>query len=162
MGRLTQTKPRLGNGKDCWQTPCTMTIRWVALIIALSGSSYALLSVAATEQETLRYTVVSNGKTQGNEVDTFAGEGRIESTFEFNDRGRGPKISAHYVVSAGRMPLRTDITGNHYLKAPVDEHFAVENGRAHWKSTSEDGSGAEGGFYVSNNGPAAEYALLAA
>ena len=28
-----------------------MTIRWAALIIALSGSSYALLSVAATELE---------------------------------------------------------------------------------------------------------------
>ncbi|SRR6266851_4004489 len=51
MGRVTQTKPRLGNGKDWWQTPCTMTIRWAALIIALSGSSYALLSVAATELE---------------------------------------------------------------------------------------------------------------
>src|SRR6267142_6744274 len=162
MGRATQTKPRLGNGKDWWQTPCTMTIRWVALIIALSGSSYALLSAAATEQETLRYTVVSNGKTQGNEVDTFTGEGRIESTFEFNDRGRGPKIAAHYVVGANGMPVRTDITGNDYLKAPVDEHFAAENGHTHWKSTSEDASGPEGGFYISNNGPAAETALLGA
>src|SRR6266850_1199149 len=162
MGRATQTKPRLGNGKDWWQTPCTMTIRWVALIIALSGSSHALLSAAATEQETLRYTVVSNGKTQGNEVDTFTGEGRIESTFEFNDRGRGPKIAAHYVVGANGMPVRTDITGNDYLKAPVDEHFAAENGHTHWKSTSEDASGPEGGFYISNNGPAAEAALLGA
>jgi hypothetical protein len=95
-------------------------------------------------------------------VDSYSEDGRIDSTFEFNDRGRGPKVSAHYLVGASSMPLRTDITGNDYLKAPVDEHFRVENGRAHWKSTSEDGSGAEGGFYVSNNGSAAEYALLVA
>ena len=162
MRRVTQAKPDLGNGKDWWQTPCTMTIRRVALTIALSGSIYPLLSVAATEQEALRYTVVSNGKTQGNEVDTFSGDGRIESTFEFNDRGRGPKIAAHYVVGTNGMPVRTDITGNDYLKAPVDEHFAAENGRTHWKSTSEDASGPEGGFYVSNNGPVAEAALLVA
>ncbi len=116
----------------------------------------------AAGQETLRYSISSNGKAAGTEVDTFGAGGRIDSTFEFNDRGRGPKISAHYVVGASGMPVRTDIAGNDYLKAPVDEHFAVENGRAHWKSTSEDAAAPEGGFYVSNNGPAGELALLVA
>jgi imidazolonepropionase-like amidohydrolase len=113
-------------------------------------------------QETVRYTISSNGKTAGSEVDTYGPAGRLESTFEFNDRGRGPKITAHYLINANGLPSRTDITGNDYLKAPVDEHFAVENGRAHWKSTSEDASAPEGGFYISNNGPAAEMAVLVA
>ena len=117
---------------------------------------------AAIAQETLRYAIVSNGKTQGSEVDVFGWDGRIDSAFEFNDRGRGPKITAHYVVGAGGMPSRTDITGNDYLKAPVDEHLAVENGNARWKSMSEDGTAKAGGFYISNNGPAAESALLVA
>src|SRR5438477_212339 len=60
------------------------------------------------------------------------------------------------------MPSRTDITGNDYLKAPVDEHFSIKNGNAHWKSTSEDGTGKADGFYISNNGPAAESAVLVA
>ena len=114
----------------------------------------------ALAQETLRYSIVSNGKTQGSEVDVFGANGRIESTFEFNDRGRGPKIAAHYTIGANGMPSRTDITGNDYLKAPVDEHFSIENGNAHWKSTSEDGTTKAGGFYIGNNGPAAESAVL--
>ena len=116
----------------------------------------------ALAQETLRYSIVSNGKTQGSEVDVFGSDGRIDSTFEFNDRGRGPKISAHYMIGANGTPSHTDVTGNDYLKAPVDEHFAVENENAHWKSTSEDGKAKADGFYISNNGPAAESALLVA
>jgi hypothetical protein len=110
--------------------------------------------------QTLRYSVVSNGKTAGSEVDTYGPGGHIDSTFEFNDRGRGPKIEAHYIIAADGSPLRTDITGNDYLKAPVDEHFTVEAGVGHWKSTSENGHAPEPGFYISNNGPAAEAALL--
>jgi hypothetical protein len=130
-----------------------------------SPSAFALavsllwVSDAATLQ-TLRYTIVSNAKTAGSEVDTYGPNGRIDSTFEFNDRGRGPKIEAHYVVAADGSPLRTDITGNDYLKAPVDEHFAVEAGIGHWKSTSENGQAPAPGFYVSNYGLAAETALL--
>ena len=112
--------------------------------------------------KTLRYTISSNGKTQGSEVDTYSADSRIDSTFEFNDRGRGPKIAAHYFLGANGLPQRIDITGNDYLKAPVDEHFAVEQGTARWKSTSESGQTQSPGFYVSNNGPAAEASFLVA
>lgn len=114
----------------------------------------------ATALQTLRYTIQTNGKTAGSEVETYAPDGHIDCTFEFNDRGRGPKLVAHYLVGADGMPLRTDITGNDYLKAPVNEVFAVESGVGHWKSTSEEGHAQTPGFYVSNNGPAVEMALL--
>jgi imidazolonepropionase-like amidohydrolase len=110
--------------------------------------------------QTLRYSIVSNGKTAGSEVDVYGAGGHIDSTFEFNDRGRGPKIVAHYTVAVDGSPMRLDIAGNDYLKAAVDEHFAVEAGVGHWKSTSEQGQGAAPGFYISNNGPAVEAALL--
>ncbi|MGD0178938.1 MAG: amidohydrolase family protein [Candidatus Sulfotelmatobacter sp.] len=103
---------------------------------------------------------MSNGRTAGTEVDVYGPGGHIDSTFEFNDRGRGPKITAHYIVAADGSPQRTDITGNDYLKAPVDEHFSVEARTGHWKSSSENGQAATPGFYVSNNGPVAESALL--
>jgi len=114
----------------------------------------------ATAQQTFRYTIQSNGKVAGSEVDTYAPDGHVDATFEFNDRGRGPKIAAHYVVGADGSPVRTDITGNDYLKAPVDEHFAVESGVGRWKSTSENGQAPAPGFYVSNNGPVVEAAFL--
>ena len=128
-------------------------------LLLLACSVAPFWTSAAIAQETLRYAIVSNGKTQGSEVDVFGSDGRIDSTFEFNDRGRGPKIAAHYTIGANGMPSRTDITGNDYLKAPVDEHFSIENGNAHWKSTSEDGTTKAGGFYIGNNGPAAESAV---
>jgi hypothetical protein len=109
----------------------------------------------------LRYTVLSNATTAGSEVDTYSTGGLVDSNFEFNDRGRGPKVAAHYLVGADGFPLRTDINGNDYLKAPVDEHFALENGIGHWKSTSENSQAKGAAFYVSNNGPALEAALLA-
>jgi hypothetical protein len=147
---------------DWWQNAGTMLIRRLTFVLFLVGATSQPWVDRATAQETLRYTITSNGKVAGNEVDTYGPGVRVDSTFEFNDRGRGPKISAHYVISSGSLPLRADITGNDYLKAPVDEHFAVENGRTSWKSTSEDGSATVDGFYISNNGPVAETALLVA
>jgi imidazolonepropionase-like amidohydrolase len=109
---------------------------------------------------TLRYSIVTNGTTAGSEVDTYTADGHVDSAYEFNDRGRGPKISAHYVLGADNVPVRADITGVDYLKAPVDEHFAMEGDQAHWKSTSENGQASTPGFYVSINGSAAESAFL--
>src|SRR5215471_17596814 len=84
-----------------------------------------------------RITVLINGGVAGNEVDTISADGGIRATFQFNDRGRGPKVVANYVLGSNGLPSRLDIIGNDYLKAPVDEHLTVENGVAKWKSTSE-------------------------
>jgi imidazolonepropionase-like amidohydrolase len=133
-----------------------------ALVLALVST--LLVQAPADPQNTpaitLRYTILSNAKVAGSEVDTYRADGRIDSAFEFNDRGRGPKVSAQYELGSDGLPLQTDITGNDYLKAPVDEHFAIENGVAHWKSTSENGQTSSTGFYISNNGPAAESSFL--
>jgi hypothetical protein len=118
--------------------------------------------VVAQATQVIRYTIASNGKVAGSEVDAYFPDGLVESTFEFNDRGRGPKISAKYWLDAGSLPLRVDETGNDYLKAPVDEHFEINNGIASWKSTTEKGQARAGAFYVSNNGSAAEQAFLVA
>src|SRR5258708_6091243 len=148
---------------EWWENARIMMIRKrLPVLLFLLCIAAPLWTSLAAAQGTLRYAVVSNGKTQGSEVDVFGSDGRIESAFEFNDRGRGPKIAAHYVIGASGTPSRTDITGNDYLKAPVDEHFAVENGNSHWKSTSEDGTAKADGFYVSNNGSAVESAILVA
>jgi hypothetical protein len=131
-------------------------------VLFLVCTAALLWTGPAAAQEILRYKIVSNDTVAGSEVDKFGPDGRIDSTFEFNDRGRGPKIAATYIIGANGLPLRTDVTGNDYLKALVDEHFAFEQGRAHWKSTSEDGASPIEGFYISNNGPGAEAALLVA
>ncbi len=138
-----------------------MSITRLAVLSLLCCAARMTASPADSAQ-TLRYTISSNGEVSGHEVDSYLPGGRVESTFEFNDRGRGPKISAAYQFDANGMPTKVDETGNDYLKAPVDEHFEVTNGTAHWKSTAEHGEAAAGAFYISNNGASAETASLIA
>ena len=120
------------------------------LVTAILSSS--VFCASAPTQQTLHYVIVSNGRMAGSEVDTYSPDGHVDSEFEFNDRGRGPKITAHYVFGADLHPVRADVTGVDYLKAPVDEHFAVEGGIAHWKSSSEKGQASSGAFYLTSNG----------
>ena len=68
-------------------------------IDAMNRSLFALLILAATLATadaaaplTLQYTILSNGKPAGNEVDIYSANVRVDSSYEFNDRGRGPKI----------------------------------------------------------------------
>ena len=134
----------------------------VLVMILASALAYASPGSSADgTTQTLKYSILFNGQKSGSEVDTFAANGALDSSYEFNDRGRGPKIEAHYMLGPDGLPIHVDITGVDYLKSPVDEHFATEQGKAHWKSTSEEGAGDSGAFYVSLNGPSAETALLA-
>ena len=129
----------------------------LALCLAVPLSAFA----QNADARVLRYTILSAGQKAGSEVDTFSPGGKITSAFEFNDRGRGPKIEAKYVIGPDGVPQSTDIAGVDYLKAPVDEHFSTENSQARWKSTSEEGSATAGGFYLAINSSAMEIALLA-
>lgn len=126
----------------------------LALIMLWIGTAYG------SDPVTLRYTIFSNGQRAGSEVDTFGSGGQVDSSFEFNDRGRGPKVTAHYRVREDGLPVQTDVTGNDYFKAPVDEHFLFQENKFQWKSTAEQGESAKPGFYVSVNGPAMETSLL--
>ena len=137
-----------------------LSLRLLAITLLLGLSQFS--AAAANEPLTLKYSILSNGKTAGAEVDKYLPGGRVESTYEFNDRGRGPKISATYVLDANSVPVHVDESGNDYLKAPVDEHFEVKAGSAQWNSTAEHGNAPAGGFYVSNNGSNAELAFLVA
>ena len=121
----------------------------VALLIL---TAVAFPASTPANSQTLRYTILTNSHSAGSEVDTYSPDGHVDSVYEFNDRGRGPKIAAHYVFGSDSLPTRADVTGVDYLKAPVDEHFSVAGGTASWKSSSENGHASVGGFYLTNNG----------
>ena len=86
-----------------------MIVFRLASLSAILAVPHLWMAHAAAPQ-TLRYTILSNGKTvAGSEVDTYGPDGDIDSTFEFNDRGRGPKIAAHYAVATDGLPTRLDV-----------------------------------------------------
>ena len=80
---------------------------------------------------------------------TVTGDGAERSVvYSFNDRGRGPELKESYRTDARGMVEAATVKGVDYLKAPVDESFAIESGQARWSSQADQGSAAAGGFYL--------------
>lgn len=126
----------------------------MAASLALFMSLVALAEApdAGPTPRTLRYSVVSHHAVVGAEVDTYRADGSIDSTYKFNDRGRGPDVRAHYEFGRDGLPTRIAVSGVNYLKAPVDEHLTTDGGRLVWRSTSEHGESTTRGFYLTNDG----------
>jgi imidazolonepropionase-like amidohydrolase len=140
-------------------------MRRFAIVLALVSTLVPLGVDARPSQEPapVRYLVITAGRTAGEQVVRQLGGGRVEATFEFNDRGRGPKTLSRIEVGDGGVPTRVEVTGNDYYKNTITETFSVENGVARWKNESERGEApaVDRRFYVSLNGAPVEGGLLA-
>jgi imidazolonepropionase-like amidohydrolase len=90
-------------------------------------------------------------------------DGTIHEFFQFNDRGRGPKIYTVYRLNAAGMIATEESKGVDYMKNPVTENFTLRDGRATWKNQSEDENApnADGKWYIDLNGGPESGALLA-
>jgi imidazolonepropionase-like amidohydrolase len=93
--------------------------------------------------------------------DEPAGVMRVE--YSYNDRGRGDHIVATWKLDAAGVPTEYQGTGNDYMKAPVEEHFEIKNGKASWKNRSEQGEQAVKGeaFYLPMTAPPEFFGVLA-
>ncbi|HZY78932.1 MAG TPA: amidohydrolase family protein [Cyclobacteriaceae bacterium] len=96
-----------------------------------------LVATSAFAADTTRYEVISSGKITGKHLRWSHGPGQTSYHYEFNDRGRGPKIVVHLKTSDGLVVERT-ATGHDYFKAPVEESFSYANGSAQWKNHIEN------------------------
>ncbi|MGA2354870.1 MAG: amidohydrolase family protein [Terriglobales bacterium] len=109
------------------------------------------------------YSMLLMGTLAGQQAVWTASDGTLHIFFQFNDRGRGPKTTSVLKLGANGIPVSEAVTGNDYLKSPVDEHYSLESGTARWKNTAEQGEKKASGsaFYLALNGGPAEIALLA-
>ena len=64
-------------------------------------------------------------------------DGAIHEFFQFNDRGRGPKIYTTYHLDGDGLIVTEGSKGNDYMKNPVEEKFALTSSEAVWKNQSE-------------------------
>ncbi len=109
-----------------------------ALIGLLLASALSPFAVRAAD--TLRYTVlVDGGKQAGHQIVERADDGGVHVDFVFKDNGRGPELKEDYTLAADGTFATYAVKGTSTFGAPVDETFRVENGVAHWKSTSDEG-----------------------
>src|SRR5204863_9528065 len=87
------------------------------------------------------------------------------ATFSFNDRGRGPETTTHWMVGANGVPDLLEVTGKSYLKTPVDEKFTRDaRGHVSWHNESErEERDDAGGYYVAmSSAPAYDATLIQA
>jgi imidazolonepropionase-like amidohydrolase len=107
-------------------------------------------------------SVLMAGNPAGTEAVWRGEDGKVHVFFEFNDRGRGPKVWTEILPGPGGIPTAETNTGVDYLKGAVDERFSIVSGKASWRNKAEQGTKlAENAFYVSMYGPAEENAMLA-
>lgn len=139
-----------------------MPRRLVTLFSALAVCACAL-AFSVFAQKEARYTVLLAGKTAGLQTSVVKPDGAREFTYEYTDRGRGPKLTTTIKLDANGLPVSLDTAGHDYLKAPVAEVFAFDGGVARWKNTAESGEKklSANAFYNSMNGAPEEFALLA-
>ena len=105
----------------------------------------AIGAACAGDSSTLAFTVLMGGRTAGQETETRSGS-TTDIHWQYNDRGRGPDIGAHYVLDAAGFPTEVSLTGSNYTRAPVSEAFRGST---------------EHRWYVSAEGPPGELAMLA-
>jgi hypothetical protein len=119
------------------------------------------IGAAAQEASTTRYDWLTAGEVSGSHLLQIREDGARVADFEFNDRGRGPKIHEEARFGGDGSLLSLQVSGHSYMGAPVQETFRVEDGRAAWESTLERGEAAAGGFYVAHDGTPEQQAVLA-
>ncbi len=66
------------------------------------------------------------GNLAGQEAVWTAPDATLHIFFQFNDRGRGPKTTSVLKVGPDGIPVSEVITGNDYLKSPVNENYSVD------------------------------------
>jgi hypothetical protein len=130
--------------------------------MALVALLATLISLPAISAET-RHTIILGGNKAGLQTTSVAADGTREVSYEFNDRGRGPKINARIKVDEAGLPISVQASGNDYMTVPVTEIFTIEQGLARWKNDAESGEKKLTGpaFYVSLHSVPEEGALLA-
>jgi imidazolonepropionase-like amidohydrolase len=118
---------------------------------------------AATSPSATRYVLLLSGNRAGEAVTRVEPGGERVYTFEFNDRGRGPKTTSRVRLDQRGIPTWLETIGHDYLKVPVAERYERVGNRASWKNTSEQEERAVEGpaFYLGLSSAPQEMELLA-
>lgn len=132
-------------------------------LLALLVPTIAMAQSAPQFTPPVRHTVILGGNRAGVQAMSLGPNGIREISFEFNDRGRGPKIVSRVKVDAAGLLVDVQTSGNDYMKVPVTESFTLQNGVARWKNDAESGEKKLTGpaFYIGMQSPPEQAALLA-
>jgi imidazolonepropionase-like amidohydrolase len=125
--------------------------------------SLLLFELARAQAPTRIDPVLTTGKVVGQQSVEAIGDARVRAEYAYNDRDHGDHIVATWSLDVNGIPIAYEAHGNDYMKAPIDERFAIENGHATWKDSHRSGQQAIAGaaFYMPANPPPEFYGVLA-
>jgi hypothetical protein len=137
-----------------------LVVRFCLIVVSAGNGQTNSGSAASTAT---RYAIFIAGNKAGFETSGRNPDGSLQFYYEFNDRGRGPKITERIVLDGQGIPAHLENTGIDYEKAPVEEQFSSTDGSVVWKNRAEQGRQkiSAKAFYVSISGAPEEGALLA-
>src|SRR4051812_40724475 len=104
------------------------------ILAALLGTSAIAAAAFAAD-----YTVVMSKGPAGTMTVTTQPDGSRRTTYEYNDRGRGPQTVTDESFDAKGLPTRVTVKGVDYFKTPVDERFTLTGKEASWSSGADEG-----------------------
>ncbi len=99
---------------------------------------FLFTTTAIYAADTTRYEVISSGKITGKHLRWSNEAGHVAYHYEFNDRGRGPRIVVEIRTTGDGTIVSRTAKGYDYFKAPVEETYTNSNGVAQWKNHIED------------------------
>ncbi len=146
--------------------------KFTAFIIGVAVIAFGLLTYQLLRPKSAFQQVSGKKRTdkifiQGNPAGTQTVErqadGAVRAEYSYNDRGRGDHIIATWKLDGAGVPIEYEGRGNDYMKAPIEEHFEMNNGPARWKNRSEQGEEPVAGeaFYLPMNAPPECFGVLA-
>src|SRR5436309_8506661 len=134
-------------------------------VIAFGLLAYQLLRSKGAQLAAKHRTdkILIQGNPAGTQTIEAQSDGSVRAEYSYNDRGRGDHITASWKLDNAGVPIEYDGHGNDYMKAPVEEHFEIKDGRASWKNRSEHGEQTVSGqvFYLPMNPPPEFFGVLA-
>lgn len=133
-----------------------------ATLALLGATAVAALELPAPPPPT-EFAVILGGAQAGTMAVQATGASAYRVTFEYNDRGRGPRLDSTIRLGPDSTPVRIETDGNDYLKGRVAERFERTATHAKWSSSGGAGSRAVSGraFYLPFDGTPFDTGLLA-
>ncbi|HET9366747.1 MAG TPA: hypothetical protein VFO22_01670, partial [Candidatus Udaeobacter sp.] len=163
MKRTADVTP--GESLPYWSKRKFATFVIAVAVIAFGLLAYQLLRPEGGGLSAKQRTdkIIIQGNAAGTQTVEAQPDRTVRAEYSYNDRGRGDHITATWKLDSAGVPIAYDGHGNDYMKAPVEEHFEIKDGRASWKNRGEQGQQAISGeaFYLPMNSPPEIFAVLA-
>src|SRR5690242_19424862 len=99
-------------------------MRRLAFLIVTIASTTCALAEPRTDK------IIILGNPSGTQTVQVDPDGTTHAEYSFNDRGRGDHIVATWKLDPAGVPTEYRGSGNDYMKAPVEEHFEIKQGKA--------------------------------